>query len=477
MVPVAAVLGVSLLATTVWASNAFVSDLFGGAQPETVLPGSAVAFGKVDLKPSGGQLANYAQFVNRLPDSVKDEIDPEADPAQEVVESMIDELGLDMTYEQDFEPWVGRRFGFAAWPAQNPDAAESDGLAVAVALAVEDEDAATAALGEVEDTAGGFVFDLRDGFAILAPNDAALTEALAETDAGALADQETFAQDTADLGGAAAALWMDAGATVDAAAAAGDTSFTDPLGTGEQVEVTGRVTVGLTVEPEYAEVRGSLLGFTANGVSLADYEAPEPGLEHLGDLPNDTVLAVGGNGLDAMLRQAQEDNPEDFAEVESGLGELGVSLPEGWTDLLGTRTAVGVTDYAGLMDGFFGYGSTGDLSMQLRAVGADAALLEDIAAQMATGGYGTAPGVTSEGDTVVVSSGSTGTGRLGDDPMFQRTMQGTETAIAGYYMDLRPVMEQAGEAGPEQWGSLGGSLTLDGADASFQARWAPDGAA
>jgi hypothetical protein len=477
MVPVAAVLGVSLLATTVWASNAFVSSLFGGAQPETVLPGSAVVFAKVDLKPSGGQLANYAQFVNRLPDSVKDEIDPEADPAQEIVESMIDDLELDMTYEQDFEPWVGRRFGVAAWPARNPDAAESDGLAMAVALAVEDEDAATAALGEVEDTAGEFVFALRDGFAVLASNDAALTEALAEADAGTLADQEAYAQDTADLGGAAAAMWMDAGAVADAAAAAGDTSFTDPLGTGEQVEVAGRMTVGLTVEPEYAEVRGSLLGFTADGVSLADYEAPEPGLDHLGDLPDDTVLAVGGNGLDALLRQAQEENPDDFAEIEAGLGELGVSLPGGWTDLLGTRTALGITDYAGLMEGFSSYGGTGDLSMQLRAEGADAALLEEISTQIAADGYGTAPGVSAEGGTVVVSSGSTGTGRLGDDPVFQRTMQGTETAIAGFYMDLRPVMEQSGEPGPEQWGSVGGSLALDGADATFQARWAPDGAA
>jgi hypothetical protein len=38
-------------------------------------------------------------------------------------------------------------------------------------------------------------------------------------------------------------------------------------------------------------------------------------------------------------------------------------------------------------------------------------------------------------------------------------------------------MEQSGEPGPEQWGSVGGSLALDGADATFQARWAPDGAA
>ncbi|MFC4560547.1 hypothetical protein ACFO4E_01625 [Nocardiopsis mangrovi] len=469
MVPVAAGLGVALLATTVWASTSMVSDLFGGPQPETVLPASAVVFAKVDLKPSGGQLANYAQFVGRLPDSIQDEIDPEADPAEEVVSSMVDELGVDMDYEQDFEPWLGRRFGVAAWPAADPAAEASDGLAVAFALAVEDEDAANAALGRLEDEAGGFTFEVRDGFALLAPNDAALTELRGEVDRAPLADDGAFAQDMDVVGGdSIAAAWMD----VEAAAGLASSEL------GEAAEATGRIAIGLNIEAEYAELRGDMFDVGVDGVSLGDYATEDRGLELMGDLPDDTVMALGANGLDSVVERLVAENPEDFGDVEAALSEVGLAYPDGLTQLLGTRTAVGVTDPQGLLSDFMDFGGTGSSStpsMQLRALGADAAALEDIIAQSSANSYEAPPGVNTDGDAVVVSSGTSGTGRLGDDPVYQRTMQGMEEASAGFYLDLRPFAEDAGESGPEQWGSMGGSLTVNENDASILARWAPSG--
>ncbi|MFC3997113.1 hypothetical protein ACFOVU_14365 [Nocardiopsis sediminis] len=469
MVPVAAGLGVALLATTVWASTSMVSDLFGGPQPETVLPASAVVFAKVDLKPSGGQLANYAQFVGRLPDSMQDEIDPEADPAEEIVSAMVDELGVDMDYEQDFEPWLGRRFGVAGWPAADSAAAVSDGLAVAFALAVEDEDAATAALGQLEDEAGGFTFEVRDDFALLAPNDAALAELRGEVDNAPLADDDAFTQDMEVVGGdSIAAAWMN----LDAAAGLASPEL------GQATDATGRVAIGLNIEAEYAELRGDMFDVSVDGVSLGDYATEDRGLELMGDLPDGTAMAVGVNGLDSIVQQVVDENPGDFGDVEAGMSELGLTYPDGLTQLLGTRTAVGLTDPQGLLSDFMDFGGTGPSStpsMQLRALGADAAALEDIVEQSSTSSYETPPGVSTDGDAVVVSSGTSGTGRLGDDAVYQRTMQGMEDASAGVYMDLRPFAEEAGESGPEQWGSLGGSLTVNENDASILARWAPNG--
>src|SRR5690606_6215215 len=74
MIPLSIVLAVALVGGGVWASVALVNNLFGGPQPESVLPGSSLAFAKVDLKPSGGQWASYAQFYERLPDTVKDDL-------------------------------------------------------------------------------------------------------------------------------------------------------------------------------------------------------------------------------------------------------------------------------------------------------------------------------------------------------------------------------------------------------------------
>ncbi|MDA8368438.1 MAG: hypothetical protein M0026_01030 [Nocardiopsaceae bacterium] len=493
MIPVAAVLGVALMGTTVWASNSFVGGLFGGPQPESVLPSSTMVFAKLDLKPDGGQLANYAQFMDRLPDSVKDEIDPDADPAEEIVDQMIEGLGLDMSYAQDFEPWLGKRFGVAAWAAENEDAAVDDGMATVIAVAVEDEESASATLGEIEDETQEFTFDFRDDFALLAPNDAVLSELHDQIDSdGSLADEETFASDMETVGtDSIAAAWMDLGKIDQLESESPGPGYDDfggdgfdygdydpsPLSPLQSIgDVTGRIALGVKIESEYAELRGDLFDVSVEGTALSDYATAEPGIDVLGDLPDDTVMAVGGSGLDAMVQQVYEESPDDFADFGDAMAEVGAPLPDGLTDVLGSETAFAITDFQGSFDDFFsGYGPGGSVSFQYRGVGADLGTLQEIVDQMFAGGYGSPPGVAEEGGSVVVSSGATGTGKLGDDSVYQQTMQGMEEASFGFYLDLRPFMEQAGEHGPEQWGSFGGSMSFGEESTSVLARWAPDG--
>ncbi|WP_161627254.1 DUF3352 domain-containing protein [Nocardiopsis gilva] len=474
MVPVAAGLGVVLLASTVWAANTVIGGWFGGPQPETVMPSSSVVFAKLDLKPSGGQLANYAQFVDKLPDEVKDELDPESDPARDLVESEFEYLD----YDKDVEPWLGKRFGYAMWETDASAAQVSDdGMAMAFAVAVTDEDAARTALQKVQDETD-LSFDFRDDFAILAPTQATLSDLDSKVAAsGTLDGQENFASDMESVGGdTLATAWMDLGeiSRIEAGSGSGglgssSNPFEDLTG-GEDVE--GRLALSLKVESEYAEVRGDVFD-VKSGDALDDYKAPEPGLEAMSSLPNNTAMAVGGSGLDSMAEQVWEENADEFGDFEDALDTEGVSLPEGFTQLLGSKTALGITDVQGSFDEVF----ENDFSFQFRATGADSDLLKSMVEDMSAGSYGSTPGVDTDGDAVVVSSGATGTGKLGEDTYFQRVMEGTEDSHLGVYMNLRELSPGDEIANPEQWGAMGGAMNFDGSNGSVVARWAPSGAA
>ncbi len=70
--------------------------------------------------------------------------------------------------------------------------------------------------------------------------------------------------------------------------------------------------------------------------------------------------------------------------------------------------------------------------------------------------------------------GSAGTGRLGDDPVFQETMSGLEKAHLALYMDLRVAAEMWEDARPNQWGGLGGALQFqENGSATLNLRWVP----
>ncbi|WP_165498484.1 DUF3352 domain-containing protein [Streptomonospora litoralis] len=489
MIPVAAGLGVVMMAGTVWASNSVVQNVLVGAQPESVLPASSIAFAKLDLRPSGGQLADYAQFVQRLPDTMREEIDPEADPAEELVDSLIENSGYEgMTYEEDFAPWLGQRFGFAVWTPENEEAADSSGTAAAIAIAAEDEDAAEQALSEMQSQSEDVAFDVRDDFAIVTDKAAVLSDLDAQiASGGTLDEQDTYTRDMESIGtDNIASAWMDLGEIAALAQEGSGSEYggfeeygglnqTDPLDSLQSYgEVSGRMALGLRIRPEYLELRGDTLDVSVDGVSTADYEVPEPGLQLMGDLPDDTMMAVSGSGLADLAGQAYQDNPEDFAEFEGLMTDLGLTMPDGLTSLLGKRTAVGITDLGGSLDQFFG-GAASPPSMQFRAEGADSGAVESAIAEMWRNSYTSPPGVSTEGSVTVATSGTTGTGRLGDDPVFKQTMAGTETAHLGMYLDLRPFAESGGESAPEQWGALGASVTFDASTVSTLARWAPNG--
>ncbi|NYE45621.1 hypothetical protein HDA32_000741 [Spinactinospora alkalitolerans] len=484
MIPVAAVAGVALLATTVWASDAVVDGLFGGPQPETVLPGSSVMFAKVDLKPNGGQWAAYAQFMTKLPESIRDELgSSEESPAKAFVEAAFP----DLDYESDVEPWLGQRFGVAAWETDIEDGVTFDGLAMAVAVAVEDEDAAQDTLADLQREEEGLFYEVRDDFALITPTNQMLADLDAQVESSGALDRNSAYTGDMDVIGSdnIASAWMDLEPVGRLAAAADQGSDYGEYGESSAAEIgelTGRVALGLRIEADYLELRGDVFEVSVNGSSWEGMDLPEPGITALADLPDDSVAAFGGDRLDQLAKETWTMNQDAFesepgyADFTEATSQLGLSLPQDFTRLIGTRTAFGITDLGG--GGTDPWSSSGDVSFQYRATEADDALIQDLIDEAAASSYSSPPGVTTDGDTTVVSSGTTGTGRLGDDPVFQSTMSGLENSHLGFYVDARPLVEESGEPDARQWGAFGGSLTYDDqSNASMVLRWAPSGGA
>mgnify|MGYP001165964191 FL=1 len=466
MIPLSIVLAVALVGGGVWASVALVNNLFGGPQPESVLPGSSLAFAKVDLKPSGGQWASYAQFYERLPDTVKDDLGgSDEDFGEELFEELYPDLNLD--YETEVEPWLGQRFGVAVWVSSQEE------FLYAVAVAVEDEDRAEETLTRIQTEDDSLFFDIVDGFAILTDSQEALNDRNSQVEQhGSLKDSETFSADLGEIGDGIAMLWADYGAMARNETAAAEFDLEDLSEVGE---VTGRFAAVVRMESEYLEFEANVFDAGVDGNTLFADSVPPGGISALHDLPDNSVIALGGDGLDSVAQAVWEANSSsiesapDYDDFDGIMRELGVRLPADFHKILGTKTALGITDLEGL--DFFG---TGDVSFDLRLTGADHDLWSDLMAP-SDYTYGPTPTVTADGDTTVVSLGTAGTGRLGDDPVFQQTMRGLEEAHLALYMDLRVVAEESEDSWPEQWGGLGGALTFhEGGSMSLNLRWVPN---
>ncbi|WP_460860036.1 hypothetical protein [Nocardiopsis coralliicola] len=479
MVPVAAVTAVALMATGVWASTSMMNNLFGGAQPDTVFPEDTLFYARMDLKPSAAQLADYAQFVGTLPDSVQDEMGGGDNPAKTIVEDGFDYLD----YETEVEPWLGKRFGVGLVPSSE-DGADPLGIA---AVAVTDEDEATPSLDRIaseEDMAYAFV----DGFAVFAEGDTALNDLQTSIESASLADSEEFTSDmaAASADSSIAATWLDIGAGAKLAQEAmggmgGSGYGEDEYGYGydqpelpevSDFDVSGRVASAVTINSDSVDVNSTVVDLSVGDADISGYTAEETGLTELAELPADTAAAMGGSGLDKLGTQAWEDfaavAPDLADEAAAGFSETGFSLPGDLDKVLGTQTAFGMMgeDSADFESENF----------QFRAEGADQGLWSDAAESAGSGGYSTPPGVKEEDGVVVMSSGATSQGRLGDDELFTKVMPDMENASIGSYFDLRTMMEGTEEApDPEQWGAVGMTGAFDGEQITSTLRWMPSG--
>ncbi|MFV2196021.1 hypothetical protein [Nocardiopsis sp. LOL_012] len=483
LIPSAVGVAVVVMAGTVWASVSLVD--FGGPQPESVLPANSVAFGRLDLSIDGSQAIDLLGFVDRLPDELTEEMnEPSEDMTATFAEGFVEVFPE--ASQSEVEEWIGERVGFSVWPSTDEEASLGVGAAFAVAVAVTDETLAEENLSDLVSVQDGLAYEMVDGFAVLTDNDAALRDRTRQMEAhGALADDDVFSGDLSDVpGGSLAVAWAD----VSGALATGELATELELdGVGD---FDGRMTASVRVDGDYLEARMDAFAFQMEGTDVGWLSGtPGASVDAMASLPESTIVAVGAAGLDQALIDAYDSGElplsgEERADMEATFDAWGAPLPGGFTSLLGSSSTLGITsmDLNGLFNQSTYYGGFENpadeaFSFVYRAVGADEQVLDTFVEQSATDPYSDPPSVTAEGDTVVVSQGASAAGSLGDDPVFQQTMQDMDDAVIAGFFDLRQALEGTDVADASQWGALGlaVSVTEDGRRSSLELRWAPSG--
>jgi hypothetical protein len=309
----AVVVGVVVLAGA--AVAAFVLLSGRGPQPESAMPADTIGFVKIDLDPSAGQKVNALRFLrDNLPADSGVSVDPNSeDPIGDALTSTGLFDGEDFAW-QDIDAWVGDRAAIAAIPAAAGE------VAPVFILRVDDESAMASFLtAHSPETPFAMV---RNGYAVIAESQDAVDSVSGAT--AWLADSAPFQADMSQLGGGQILVgWADVAAAQIAQQAVNGFAGTD-LPSRDDVSVTGRVAMGLAVEPDVLELLTVASDLSVNG----DTPPWMSSSADLSSLPADAVAAVTvgnlGEYLDGILslsavRELVPDL-EEQVDAETGLG-------------------------------------------------------------------------------------------------------------------------------------------------------------
>ncbi|MGO4342972.1 DUF3352 domain-containing protein [Pedococcus sp. 2YAF34] len=404
----------------------------GGAQPESVLPSTAVAFAKVDLDPSAGQKIDAVRFLRSFP-KVKGQVSEDSDLRKVAFEALQKDGNLkDVDYAKDVEPWLGRRLGIALVPG----ATAKDEPTPVLALAVTDAGAAKKSLPSVASGLGGACRVLEDYAVCTEGKDgAALDAVVTATEKGSLADAPTFRQDMDALGeDGVAAAWFDSDKATPLMATLGGAAGVLPSGAANPTG-SGRTAVALRFDGPNLELAGHVNGAKTQFMGTQRVGAA------LSGLPDDTLAAISvanaGDQLKAGWPEVEKSLRATLGtkEFDDGLKQvedmLGISVPDDLAAALGSQFTVA----------FGGMGSDGAPKVAIVGNG-DQAVLQKIA----TAGSGlTSPDELAfrpgQGRSVLALTDdyatevSTGKG-LGEMPGFKDSVRDVDKARVAGYVDI-----------------------------------------
>lgn len=435
---VGAVLGVALVGGGVAYGVGRLSG--GGAQPDEMIPASALAVVSVDLDPSAAQKIDALRFARKFPE-LKTRIGG-GDDLRKVLFDLVSESGDVTTSWKDVEPWLGSRAAVAVLPAKD----ELDEPVPVVVVAVTDEAKAKTGLREVAPDAR---CEVADGFAVCAEDQDVATRAVADASSASLADDPTYAADMKRLGDhGVLAAWGDLGRVKKAAP--------DLLGglggvagsfAGAGDELKGRYVAAVRFDGPHLELAGRAVGLDVPKLS---------GSTDVGSLPDDTLVALGYSSADALVKalwdqvhQAAEsmNGAEELdAEVSSLADAYGVRVPDDVVAAVGSQLAVAV-----------GPGTTPQLAVRVN--GSRDSLDRVVnAVEQVSGGMVTVATATSGSSTVLASDQSYASavakgGALGRSERFTDAVGDAEGAQAVLFVDIAGLVA-----------SYGDQLWLDDAD-------------
>jgi hypothetical protein len=308
----------------------------GGAQPDQMVPASALAVVTVDLDPSAGQKVDALRFARAFPE-LKARVGGGDDLRKVLFEVVSDAPQVSASW-QDVEPWLGDRAALAVLPA--PD--ELDDPRPVVVLAVTDEAKARAALPAVLPKA---TCEVSDGFAVCGQDPATAKDAVAAASQKSLADDATYTRDVEAVGGRGVlGAWVDLARVKESApdALSGMGGVAGSLA-GATSDLKGRYVAALRFDGPHLELAGRVEGA----------ELPRlRGSADAGSLPPDTLVALGMADAGSVVQSAWDrlreaasamGGAESFDDQVSTLSSTyGVRLPDDLVSAAGNRLTVAV---------------------------------------------------------------------------------------------------------------------------------------
>jgi uncharacterized protein DUF3352 len=310
--------------------------LNGGKQPEAVLPGTAVAYARVDLNPSAGQKVAAIRFLMKFP-SVKEKLGLTGDKddlRQKLFEQIKKYAGddlADVNYEKDIKPWLGERAGLAALPATDGKKDPN----VVLAVQVKSESDANKGLDKLlanEDDKPGRAFS--NGYVLLADSQAIVDTAVATAKDNPLEKNAKFNADMDKLGERG---FMSAWADIKAIASLSGRVQSEQLaGLGD-----ASMAAALRFDSQYVELKGIASGDQSIKVNSADAG------DLIGQLPDSTAgaLAVSGGEslIDTMWKQMEKAANGNLEQLTQGFAEeTGLKLPDDLKVVLGKNLALAI---------------------------------------------------------------------------------------------------------------------------------------
>ncbi len=188
-----AALAVALVGGGAYAAWSFLSS---GPQPAEVLPASTLGYLAVDVDPGGSQKIEAFRTLRKFP-TLKEELglDTDDDLRELIVDEFLSDSDCDLSFEDDFAPWVGKKVALAGVPATGDD------VAPVIAVEVDDEGAAEDGLQAIKKCDDDLGWEFRDGFALVSPTQEQAEGVVAALDKGTLADDDDYAEWIAEAGG------------------------------------------------------------------------------------------------------------------------------------------------------------------------------------------------------------------------------------------------------------------------------------
>lgn len=186
-------LAVALVGGGAYAAWSFLST---GSQPAEALPASTLGYVSIDVDPGGAQKIEAFRTLRKFPALQKElGLDTDDDLRELIVDEFLADSDCDLSFADDFAPWVGKKLALAAVPGAG------DEVTPVIVVEVADEGAAEDGLGAVRDCNDDLGWAFAEGFVLVSPTEEEATAVAASLEDGTLADDEEFSTWVEEAGG------------------------------------------------------------------------------------------------------------------------------------------------------------------------------------------------------------------------------------------------------------------------------------